>query len=92
MFDNLFYSSNQQFVPIIKSYKYWCQARELLLSISLAGRMLASKPIHNLFSHPAALGFQAVTLPDNIELNAAIMTDQSIADWHWDSCTWYFGD
>ena len=49
-------------VPSIQSCKLWCQARTLLISISLAGKMLASKFIHYFSSYTTASWFWASTL------------------------------
>ena len=69
---------NLQLAPSIKSHKLWCQAKMLLLPVPLAGRMSASKLMHYFSSHPAAFGFKASSLPDNIALNSANKkTDQS---------------
>ena len=55
----------------IKSCTFRCHARALPLPVSLAGRMLALKLIPYFLSHPAAFGFLAATLLDNMMLNAA---------------------
>ena len=39
-------SSKLQHGPSIKFHKVWCQAKVLLLPLSVAGRMLISKLIH----------------------------------------------
>ena len=49
--------------------------------MSLGTKMVASKLIHYFSSHPAAFGFWASTLPDNISLNSANRkADQSLLD------------
>ena len=64
-------NSKTQLPPSIKSHELWCQARELLLSVSLGSQMPASKRIPY-FSHlSAAFGFQNSTPPDTTVLNAS---------------------
>ena len=74
-------NSKPQLAPSIHIHKLWCQARALLAPVSLATKMSASKLIHYFSSHPAAFGFCASTLPDNITLNSANRkADQSLSD------------
>ena len=74
-------NSKLQLAPSIQTHKLWCQARALLVSVSLATKMSASKLIHYLSSHAAAFGFWASTPPDNITLNSANRkADQSLSD------------
>ena len=74
-------NSKLQLAPSIHTHKLWCQARALLVPVSLATKMSASKLIHYFSSHPAAFGFQASTAPDNIFLNSANRkADQSLSD------------
>ena len=55
-----------QLSPSTKSHTLWCQARELLLPVTQAGKMSASKLIHHFSSHPAAFGFWVSLPPDDI--------------------------
>ena len=65
------------------NHKSWCQAVALLLTISLPGRMLASKHIHLLFSHHVSFGFWTAILLDNTVWNAANKKiDCSLSDFH----------
>ena len=64
-------TSKPQLAPSIRSHKLWCQARTLLLPVSFAIMMSASKLILYFSSHPAAFVFQSSTPPDNITLNPA---------------------
>ena len=74
-------NSKPQVPPSIQTGKLWCQARALLAPVSLATKMFASKLIHYFSSHPAAFGFWASTLPENISLNSANRkADQSLSD------------
>ena len=74
-------NSKLQLAPSIHTHKLWCQARALLAPVSLATKMLASKLICYFSSHPAAFGFQASTLLDNISLNSANRkANQSLSD------------
>ena len=67
--------------PSIHTCKLWCQARALLVPVSLATKMSVSKLIRYFSSHPAAFGFQASTPQDNISLNSANRkVDQSLSD------------
>ena len=83
-------NSKLQFAPSIHTHKLWCQAKALLVPVSLATKMSASKLIHYFSSHPTGFGFQASTPPDNITLNSANRKfDQSLlkfSDWYW-CCT-----
>ena len=74
-------NSKLQLAPSIHTCKLWCQASALLVPVSLATKMSASKLIHYFSSHPAAFGFSASTQPDNISLNSANRkVDQSLSD------------
>ena len=74
-------NSKPQLAPSICTHKLRCLARALLAPVSLATKMSASKLIHYFSSHPAAFGFWASTLPDNIFLNSAIRkVDQSLSE------------
>ena len=74
-------NSKPQLAPSIHTHKLWCQASTLLVPVSLATKMSASKLIHYFSSHPAAFGFWASTSPDNISLNSANRkVDQSLSD------------
>ena len=76
-------NSKLQLAPSICTCKLWCEARALLVPVSLATKMSASKLVHYFSSHPAAFGFQASTPADNISLNSANMkADQSLSDFH----------
>ena len=73
-------NSKPQLAPSICTCKLWCQVRALA-PVSLATKMSASKFIHYFSNHPAAFGFWASTLPDNISLNSANRkVDQSLSD------------
>ena len=58
-------TSRPQLAPSIKSHMLWCQARALLLPVSQADRMSASKLISYFSGHPAAFRFK-VSLPPHI--------------------------
>ena len=74
-------TSRPQLVSSIKFHKLWCKAKALLLPVLQAGKMLTSKWICYLPSHPGAFGSQASSPSDNITLNPAIKrTDQSLPD------------
>ena len=75
-------NSKLQLAPSIHTHnKLWCQARALLVTLSLATKMSASKLNCYFSSHPAAFGFWASTPPDNISLNSANRkVDQSLSD------------
>ena len=64
-------NSKLQLAPSIRSCKLWCQARALLVPVSLATKMSASKLIHYFFSHLAAFRFWSLTPLDNITLTSA---------------------
>ena len=82
-FSTLSDNSKLQLAPSIRSLKLWCQARALLVPVSLATKMSASKLIHYFSSHPVAFGFQSSTPPDNITLTSANRkADQNISDFH----------
>ena len=61
-------TSKLQVAPSIKSDKLWCQARVLILPVSLATTLSVPKDIHYVSSHPAAFGFKATTPPHNTVL------------------------
>ena len=72
-------TSRLQLGPIIKASKLWYQARALLLPVTQAGKMSASKLMYHFSGIPAAIGFLASLLSENITLNPAnIRTDQTL--------------
>ena len=74
-------NSKLQFASSIQTHKLWYQDRALLAPVSLATKMSSSKLICYLSSHPAAFGFKASTLLNNITLNSANRkADQSLSD------------
>ena len=74
-------NSKLQLAPSIQTHQLWCPARALLVPVSLATKMSASKLIHYFSNHPTAFGFWASTLLDNITLNSANRkADQSLTD------------
>ena len=74
-------NSKLQLVPSIKPCELWCQVRALLLIISLACKMSASKSVHYFPSHPAASGFEASSPFYNFTLNPSNKnTDQILSD------------
>ena len=74
-------NSKLQLAPSICTHKLWCQARVLLVPVSLATKMSASKLICYFSSHPAAFGFWTSTPPDNMSLNSTNRkVDQSLSD------------
>ena len=74
-------TSKLQLVSSIRSHKLLCQARALLAPVPLATKILTSKLICYLSSHPTAFGFWSSTPPDNITLTPANRkADQSLSE------------
>ena len=55
----------------MRSCKLWCQTRAIHSPVSLATKVFASKLICYFSIHPAVIGLQSSTPPDNITLNPA---------------------
>ena len=75
-------NSKQQLASSCKSHKLWCQAMALLLPVALLSKMPIFKLIHYFSSLQSTLGFWASCVLDNVTLNAAYKTDQSLSYFH----------
>ena len=78
-------NSKWQLALSIRSHELWCQARALLVPVSLATNMSASTLTHYFSNHPATFRFQSFTWPDNITLTSANRkADQSLSEFQTD--------